>query len=59
MLLMIHSEQEKNTVLLEAEHKFSDIKKHYWFPLAVELRGEEEFKFIRAYTQGTYRNSAI
>ena len=47
-----YSEDDKPTILGEAEVKMAEVKKRYWFPLAAELRGEDHFRFLRAYTGG-------
>merc|ERR1719471_1379648 len=52
LLHRITCEDDKPTVLGEAEVKMVEVKKRYWFPLAAELRGEDHFRFLRAYTGG-------
>ena len=47
-----YSEDDKPTILGEAEVKMAQVKKQYWFPLAAELKGEDHFRFLRAYTGG-------
>ena len=50
--ISIYSEDDKPTILGEAEVKMAEVKKRYWFPLAAELKGEDHFRFLRAYTGG-------
>lgn len=53
LLHRINCEDDKPTVLLEAEMKLSEIRKQYWYYVAVELVGEDPFKYLRAYTGGS------
>ena len=52
MSLFPDSEDDKPTVLLEAEVKMAEIRKQFWYYVAVELVGEDPYKFLRAYTGG-------
>ena len=47
------SEDDKPTILGEAEVKMAEVKRRFWFLVAAELNGEDHFKFLRAYTGGT------
>ena len=49
----VFSEDDKPTILGEAEVKIAEVKKQYWFLVAKELKGEDNFRFLRAYTGGT------
>ncbi len=49
----LSSEDDKPTVLGEAEAKMAWIKRDYWFLVAKELQGEDPYRFLRAYTPGT------
>ena len=46
------SEDDKPTILGEAEVKMAEVKRRFWFLVATELNGEDHFKFLRAYTGG-------
>ena len=50
----IFSEDDKPTILGEAEVKMAEVKRAYWFLVAKELKGEDHFRFLRAYTAGAY-----
>jgi len=48
----IKSEADKATVLGEAECRLMDMKVKLWYYLARELKGEDHYQFIRAYSAG-------
>jgi len=48
----IKSEQDKDAVLGEAEHRLMDIKAKLWYYMARELKGEDHYQFIKAYSSG-------
>ena len=48
----IKSERDKDTVLGEAEHRLMDIKAKLWYYMARELKGEDHYQFIKAYSAG-------
>jgi len=48
----IKSEEDKDTVLGEAEHKLADIKLKLWYYMARELKGEDHYQFSKAYCDG-------
>ncbi len=45
-------EEDKPTILGEAEHKFGYIRSRLWFSVARELRGEDPYQFLRAFSGG-------
>jgi len=48
----IKAEQDKDAVLGEAEHRLMDIKAKLWYYMARELKGEDHYQFIKAYSSG-------
>jgi len=48
----IKSEEDKAGVLGEADGRLNDLKKTLWYYLARELKGEDHYQFIRAYSAG-------
>lgn len=52
LLHRITCEDDKPTILGEAEVKMAEVKRRFWFLVATELNGEDHFKFLRAYTGG-------
>ena len=52
VLFLFYSEEDKATVLGEAEIKLSEIRHNFWYYVALELRGEDPYKFLRAFTGG-------
>ena len=54
LLHRITSEKDTNRphLLKEAELKLSEIRHNFWYYVAVELRGENPIKFVRAFSSG-------
>jgi len=48
----IKGEDDKAAVLGEAEGRFWDMKDKLWYYLARELKGEDHYQFIKAYSSG-------
>ena len=48
----IKSEEEKASVLGEANARLCEMKENLWYSLARELKGEDHYQFIRAYSAG-------
>merc|ERR1712034_267345 len=48
----IKSDEDKMAVLMEAEGRLLDMKGKLWYALAKELKGEDHYQFIRAYSAG-------
>merc|ERR1739838_134090 len=48
----IKSEDDKAAVLGEAEGRLWEMKEKLWYYLARELKGEDHYQFIRAYSAG-------
>lgn len=55
--LSLFSDDDKPAVLGEAEMKLSEIRHNLWYYVALELRGEDPYKFLRAFTGGQFRKS--
>lgn len=52
LLHRIKGEDDLESVLLNAEIKFREIRKNYWYYVAKELRNEDPFQYLKAYTNG-------
>ena len=48
----IKSDEDKMAVLEEAEGRFMEMKGKLWYALAKELKGEDHYQFIKAYSAG-------
>jgi len=48
----IKSDDDKMVVLEEAEGRLTDMKGKLWYALAKELKGEDHYQFIKAYSAG-------
>merc|ERR550519_306243 len=48
----IRSEDDKPAVLGEAETRLGSVRKNLWRSVALELRGQDAFQYLRAYTAG-------
>jgi len=48
----IRSEKDKATVLGEAEQRLKNVKNKMWYYMARELKGEDHYQFIKAYSDG-------
>jgi len=48
----IRSEKDKATVLGEAEQRLKNVKDKMWYYMARELKGEDHYQFIKAYSDG-------
>ena len=54
MLFVWVSSQDKESVLNEAATKFKDLYETKFYPLALELEGQDPYQFLRAFSPGKY-----
>ena len=52
VLLRIQGEDDKPVVLEETRQRIENVDKNLWRSLALELRGQDHFQFLRGYTAG-------
>ena len=51
-MLFREIQEEKQSVLMKAEGKLRAIRQAKFFPLALELDGEDAYQFLKAYFPG-------